>query len=498
MAASKQDNYLLVAAIDFGTTYSGYAFSTRNDFQRDPTKTYSKQWVDPTSSMVYGKTSTCILFTKEKKFSTFGFEAEAKYLDLIIDENEDQNNWFFFRRFKMSLYDMQSKDKEVFIEDETGKSMAALIVFTESIKYLKQSLLDDAKKQQTDIEMKDIKWILTVPAIWSDPAKAFMRTAAVQAGIDTDMLTIALEPEAAAIHIKHLPVERRVDGNEGDVFQTFSPGSKYIVVDAGGGTIDITAHQVMEDGNVRELIKATGGNWGGTRVDEEYMDFIKCLIGETTTKELGENAPNVFFEASREFELVKRTIKPNSDIKFSVRIPSQMGETYMKTHPAKDLKSVKSVLTNNKKTVNISFIGDKLRMASNDAGDFFAKSISKITGHLKGLFCQENGKGISTIILVGGFAESAMLIEGIKSNFPKMRTIIPQEAAWSVLRGAVIFGHDPSLIRQRRSRYTYGVGIMQKFDPTIHDEKYKFEKKGESWCNHLFSKLLEVDEIVTV
>lgn len=28
-----------------------------------------------------------------------------------------------------------------------------------------------------------------------------------------------------------------------------------------GGTIDITAHQVMKDGYVRELIKATGGNW---------------------------------------------------------------------------------------------------------------------------------------------------------------------------------------------------------------------------------------------
>lgn len=69
-----------------------------------------------------------------------------------------------------------------------------------------------------------------------------------------------------------------------------------------GGTIDITAHQVMEDGNVKELIKATGGNWGGTRVDEEYMDFIKCLIGETTTKEISKNASSVFFEACREFE----------------------------------------------------------------------------------------------------------------------------------------------------------------------------------------------------
>ena len=56
----------------------------------------------------------------------------------------------------------------------------------------------------------------------------------LQAGIDSDKLTISLEPEAAAIYVKHLPVDRRLDGEAGDVFKTFSPGSKYIVVDAGG------------------------------------------------------------------------------------------------------------------------------------------------------------------------------------------------------------------------------------------------------------------------
>lgn len=55
-----------------------------------------------------------------------------------------------------------------------------------------------------------------------------------QAGIDTEMLTIALEPEAAAMYVKHIPLERSVDRKKGDVFQTFSSGSKYIVVDAGG------------------------------------------------------------------------------------------------------------------------------------------------------------------------------------------------------------------------------------------------------------------------
>ena len=48
------------------------------------------------------------------------------------------------------------------------------------------------------------------------------------------MLTIALEPEAAALFVKHLSVDRQLDGKGGDLFRTFAPGSKYIVVDAGG------------------------------------------------------------------------------------------------------------------------------------------------------------------------------------------------------------------------------------------------------------------------
>ena len=98
-------NYLLVAAIDFGTTYSGYAFSSREDYEKEPTKAYPKHWEDPRSSMIYNKTSTCILFDESVNFSNFGFEAEAKYQDLIMDN--EHKPWYFFRQFKMTLYDKQ-------------------------------------------------------------------------------------------------------------------------------------------------------------------------------------------------------------------------------------------------------------------------------------------------------------------------------------------------------------------------------------------------------
>lgn len=110
MDDTKHKEYLIVGAIDFGTTFSGYAFSTKHHFLTDPKNIGNisiKHWVDPISAMMYYKTSTCILFTKEKIFDKFGFEAEAKYLDLILDNDHD--NWYFFRRFKMSLYKIQVK-----------------------------------------------------------------------------------------------------------------------------------------------------------------------------------------------------------------------------------------------------------------------------------------------------------------------------------------------------------------------------------------------------
>ena len=36
---------LIVAAIDFGTTFSGYAFSFAHDFQSDPFKIQTNHWI---------------------------------------------------------------------------------------------------------------------------------------------------------------------------------------------------------------------------------------------------------------------------------------------------------------------------------------------------------------------------------------------------------------------------------------------------------------------
>ena len=101
--ASLTDGYLFVAAIDFGTTYSGYAFSSRDDFKKDQLKIVINQaWNAGSQRHISLKTPTCLILDDKEELVSFGYEAENKYSDIVMDHK--QNEYFFFQRFKMQLY----------------------------------------------------------------------------------------------------------------------------------------------------------------------------------------------------------------------------------------------------------------------------------------------------------------------------------------------------------------------------------------------------------
>uniref|UniRef100_K1PQ01 Heat shock 70 kDa protein 12A n=1 Tax=Magallana gigas TaxID=29159 RepID=K1PQ01_MAGGI len=184
----------------------------------------------------------------------------------------------------MLLHENKVLHRDCKIKDMTGKPMRAMDVFALCIKYLKDTMIEAMKQKITfDIEDTNIDFVITVPAIWGDAAKLFMREAAINAGIKSDQLTLALEPEAASIYCQYLYMERKDEGNT-DEFQKLVEGkAKYMVADLGGGTVDITVHKKADDGTLEELIPASGGPSGGTSVDKEYEKFLEKIGGEECT-----------------------------------------------------------------------------------------------------------------------------------------------------------------------------------------------------------------------
>lgn len=81
-------------------------------------------------------------------------------------------------------------------------------VFAASLRYFRDHALQEVRQYRGRGAGQEVHWVVTVPAIWRQQAKQFMREAAYQAGLASPeqphLLTIALEPEAASIYCRQV------------------------------------------------------------------------------------------------------------------------------------------------------------------------------------------------------------------------------------------------------------------------------------------------------
>ncbi|KAL6459495.1 hypothetical protein MHYP_G00329670 [Metynnis hypsauchen] len=164
---------LLFIAVDFGTAFSGYCFQFKE----------GKQIRVPKWGLEYGyetpKTPTCILFNEDGEFLKFGYDAVMTYTRLT--PRVKAQNLYYFDNFKMELYGKELH-RDLMIKATNGKEMRALKVFSEGLKFMKDHALEMIGKHShgKKYSASDVKWVLTVPAIWSSAAKQFMREAATE------------------------------------------------------------------------------------------------------------------------------------------------------------------------------------------------------------------------------------------------------------------------------------------------------------------------------
>ena len=93
-------------------------------------------------------------------------------LDSFIIFSSGFNNWVII---------FQTISRDLMIEDEMGKRLKAIDVFSMSIAFLTKDMIEAGSKTLADrLRKDDVHWVLTVPAIWSDAAKQFMREASTR------------------------------------------------------------------------------------------------------------------------------------------------------------------------------------------------------------------------------------------------------------------------------------------------------------------------------
>ena len=262
-----------------------------------------------------------------------------------------------------------------------------------------------------------------------------------------------------------------------------------------GGTIDITIHEITPSGGLKEVHAASGGGWGGTLVDEAFKSLLIDIVGKEIFTKFVRKETEDWLDLWRMFESKKKTVDPVKKDKITIKLPVTLMEMF-KNETAQDIRT-RVAVSQYSKTMHFAG-GDKVRYEATLMQSLFKESVDKTVAHIQSLLQEEKAGDVQAILMVGGFSESPMLQDAIQKAFPRLKIIIPKEASSAILRGAVIFGHNPTSITQRVLKKTYGVDCYLPFNEAVHDEKYKVKRARGFRCEKIFSKHVEKGQSVEV
>ncbi|WAR07808.1 HS12A-like protein [Mya arenaria] len=467
----------VIVGIDFGTTCSGYAFM----FTSDPTSIYT--------AMGEEKEPTCVLFNPDKTFNAFGKQALEKYTEL---EPEEHKSHYFFHHFKMKLYESKKLTRETTLQDQTGKEMKAIDVYSIVLQYFHKRCMEHVVHVKSDqniqgLSSKQILWMLSIPAIWTDSARQFMREAATNGGIEN--VRLVLEPEAGALFAIEKPLKLREDKS----IEKFPVGHKYILADLGGGTIDICVHEILESRKLCELYRATGDYAGGCRVNHEFEQFFIRLFGAPALDEFRREFAHTYQDLVTSIERKKCTFSHRTD-----KVLLTLDYDYVTLVERENGETVEEMIKGSMYSDLVQYrnTGRRLTLNHSVAKKFFDSSVDIIIGKLEEILFACSQDNIKSLLLVGGYSESPYLREKLHQEFPQLTIVVVEDGRLAVMKGAVMMGLKPRNIIQRRARFTYGFGYNTKFVEGEHPEQFKYNQDGDTLCRGVFDKLIEKGQLL--
>ncbi|KAF7563125.1 hypothetical protein G7046_g1025 [Stylonectria norvegica] len=313
-----------------------------------------------------------------------------------------------------------------------------------------------------------VEFVLTCPAVWSDAAKNTTLQAAERAGMGSKSeIQMISEPEAAAVYTL-----KAIQPNHLNV------GDNFIVCDAGGGTVDLIAYQIMslKPLRVEESAVGTGGLCGSAFLNYRFEEHVRGRLGQSRFDEMKLKKGKTWQMGLRYFEeFVKRNFNEDEHQEVNVPFPGL---------PDDEEAGLDSGF---------------LVMAADQVKDIFEPVVKEVCdlvqGQVEGL--RSKGGIVSGIVLVGGFGQSDYLYRRLKAHFtsaaPPPYSERPTHAntnaiietgsievmqpvyAWTaVVRGAVLRGLEGNMVISRKSRMHYGTSYATVYDEEKHSVSERY------------------------
>ena len=310
-----------------------------------------------------------------------------------------------------------------------------------------------------------------------------------------EKLSLALEPESAAIFCQTM--SKRQLASQCQANEPFT-ASSYLIIDIGGGTVDISAHRVVGGAQpyIRVLHPPTGNDYGGARVNKNFEKYLQILVQDFQFKKFlctGDESENAKNKAclseliNKNFEEQKMIFANKENVTTRRRLLVELPHEFFNTYED-SLKKMSDP--------RIQLVGQDLRISSELMAEFFEPIRDGILECIARTLKDIEEK-IEKLYIVGGFGGCKYLSKAVRERFSDYECIIPREPSYAVVRGAVLCVLHPDMVKCRSVDATYGIGVSLDFDPDLHDPEYRFlDDDGLPRCDNVFSTVAERGDIV--
>ncbi|KAK9384619.1 hypothetical protein V1515DRAFT_641080 [Lipomyces mesembrius] len=243
----------------------------------------------------------------------------------------------------------------------------------------------------------------------------------------------------------------------------FKSNNSFLVVDCGGGTVDLIAYEVEDENpfTVHECTSGTGAACGSRTIDANFMKLVRARV--QVMNELG------LLSAAKEEKIMRRCRED-----FSQRIRP-------------------GLRTNGHgREIGIEIGLDiNCPQAQVVEGSYETRSLP-----LK----------LSTsdyrILVVGGYGASTYLFETLKNQVPpaySRRILRPMDSVSAIVRGAVVTGIYERVLTSRVCRKHYLMMTLQRFQPGVHPEEYRIKAPDGGYrCKNTRKRFLEKGQRLVV
>lgn len=252
----------------------------------------------------------------------------------------------------------------------------------------------------------------------------------------------------------------------------------------------MTVQELQKNGSIKEVHKVTGGPHGGIKVDKEFESLLEKLFGAQNVGRYRHEYRSDWLTLKNDFEAKKRADRIlDREVMTNIRLPLSF-QSLASKNQTKDMHSYGSSKVKIKN-------GEYLALSSEMMKNLFEPTVKHIKDHLKKLLQQPKLSKVKIMLLVGGFADSALLQQEIRSAFSnRVKVLVPNKASIAVVHGAVLFGKNPGRITERVVSITYGAGCSRNFISGEHPEEKKFIVDGIEKCRDLFNLFVRENSTV--